>query len=233
MLTTPVTEVLMRPAIAVILGFCTLGAHAVLIDLGDTTLDSRTGLQWLDVTESQGFSYNQIVSGAGGFIADGWRFATGNELRDLSSFYVGTADGLPSSDVLPLVRGTRALALLGITLSVNNDLGKHRVDDPNDPWLIATLGIFDDQSPANCPGLAASSCVGFGEIVLRDFNPGFEITWQSFDDFFGNDSIAPQVGAFLVRQVPEPSTVGLLAMGLLGLGFMRRKTGGSGRGSTA
>ena len=38
-----------------------LTASAVLIKLGDTTLDTNSGLEWLDVTQTSGLSVNDVL----------------------------------------------------------------------------------------------------------------------------------------------------------------------------
>lgn len=51
----------------------TISAHAVLLDNGSTTIDTATGLAWLDLTLTEGQSYNSIASGFGGYVALGYR----------------------------------------------------------------------------------------------------------------------------------------------------------------
>ena len=48
------------------------------------TRDTEAGLDWLDVTESRGLSYAQVIvqMGAGG-VYEGWRYATASELDQL------------------------------------------------------------------------------------------------------------------------------------------------------
>jgi hypothetical protein len=58
--------------------------HAELIDSGATTLDTETGLEWLDVTETLGVSaFDIIVNGYGNLVADGWGHATVEQIDTL------------------------------------------------------------------------------------------------------------------------------------------------------
>jgi hypothetical protein len=59
-------------------------SQAALIDEGMTTLDTETGIEWLDVTETVGASPADIVVGGyGGFAADGWVHATVEQIETL------------------------------------------------------------------------------------------------------------------------------------------------------
>jgi hypothetical protein len=74
-------------AVCTCLTFVSFSASAALVDLinidlkiaGDEliTRDSNSGLDWLDLTETNGLSQNYILTqmGSGGLF-DGWRYAT-------------------------------------------------------------------------------------------------------------------------------------------------------------
>ena len=63
---------------------CSVGAQAALLDKGLITVDSSSGLQWLDLTQSNGYSFAQMSGqlAAGGEFA-GWRIATAAEVADI------------------------------------------------------------------------------------------------------------------------------------------------------
>jgi hypothetical protein len=60
--------------------FAGFQANATLIDNGSTTVDTATNLEWLDVTATLGESYNSVIGGFGGYIADGYSVATTSQL---------------------------------------------------------------------------------------------------------------------------------------------------------
>jgi hypothetical protein len=47
------------------------------------THDTISGLYWLNLHETTGLSFDAIQAGAGGYLADGWRYATVSEVCDL------------------------------------------------------------------------------------------------------------------------------------------------------
>ncbi len=57
-------------------------ADAVLIDLGDTTHDDATGLEWLDLTKTLGLSVNQALA-TSHVTSNGFRHATSSEVNTL------------------------------------------------------------------------------------------------------------------------------------------------------
>jgi hypothetical protein len=93
----------------------TAPAHAVLIDNRTFTTDTGTGLAWLDLTESTGFSFAAASAeiGVGGTF-EGYRHAT---TSDLDTFFTnagfpGLFHGSDHSAPFPTL-----LNLLGITLT--------------------------------------------------------------------------------------------------------------------
>jgi hypothetical protein len=68
-------------------------AHAMLIDNGNYTTDTVTGLDWLDLTATRGESFDNIVAqmGPGGTYA-GWRHATREEVKQ---FWINAGGAAP------------------------------------------------------------------------------------------------------------------------------------------
>ncbi len=59
-------------------------ASALLIDMGDITRDTESGLEWLDLTETLGLSYNYVSGQLGvGGLYEGWRYAISGEVYTL------------------------------------------------------------------------------------------------------------------------------------------------------
>lgn len=93
------------------------------------TLDTETRLAWLDLTETTNHSWNDIVSGEGGWYPAGWRHATTAEVCSLFSRHAFPVVPCPG-ETLGLVEQILPLqGLFGVTST------------PNLPWSI---GFFDD-----------------------------------------------------------------------------------------
>jgi hypothetical protein len=81
-----------------------------LVDQGSITYDPNTGLRWLDLTQTQGMSFNQTLNSPY-VTTDGFRFATPLELQSL-------------------------YADVGIT---NYDSPNHSFSEDNAPWPAPDL----------------------------------------------------------------------------------------------
>lgn len=164
------------------------------------TLDSDTNLQWLDLTETAGLSYDDIIGGAGGYLAAGFSFATTTQVATL------WADaGIVDTSGTPIV-GNRAaadllLSLLGCTSGCGSGSDAQQGQAEFDPV----------QADLNGPYIL----LGGGGTAAANINPGFSQA---------RDFSSPTLGNFLVRPVPEPSTGLLVGGGLLVLGFSRRRS---------
>ena len=182
----------------------TAQSHATLISHGYFTRDTATGLDWLDVNLTSGLSYDAVASGAGGYVPDGWRYATGGEIDALALHYIGSPEQTYSGG-LDFVETLIVIGLLGPTFQRPLAL--------DNPATLAVLGYYQDGN--------AASDVGLGEFVVNFLVPSpafgapFVGRWTTFDDFLGSGTTAPQIGSFLVRTaVPEPSTLMLLLLAL-------------------
>ena len=168
-----------------------------LIDQGDTTLDPNTGLEWLDLSFTQGKSYDSILGGEGGFITSmGYRFATRSETTQLflNVGAINTVTNVPSDPAV----GSLALSLLGCTLPMN---------DYNRSWMI-----YDPASDPVLPTTYHVPTAVFGEGLFRAGNPARESVFMVPGLYEGRDLAYPHIASALVRAVPEPS-VCLLAVG--------------------
>ena len=183
-----------------------------LIDLGDRTRDEATGLDWLDVTETQGLSYDAIIAGAGGWVAAGWRHARLQEVCDFFTTHAvapadpcGSGSEFYASDasVVPVQ------ALLGITRAL--------------PTADDTFGFVDNGTVGPDVGIAELRFSG-GSVSIAGVD--------SASSIYDRTSTSPNVGHFLVRPyasaVPSlhPLALYTLVPGLLvgvGLVAMRRR----------
>ena len=167
---------------------------------GLLTLDSATGLEWLDLTSTKNISPTAILGDAGGWIGLGFGLATSAQV---SALFLNSAVGVTLTTTLvgPNFTGaTNLLTLMGQTGG-----------PPTSPRGVGWTA--DGPSPGNQyqPFYLTSSTPDEGTLTSPD-----GATTPSADLFVGN---------FLVRAtaVPEPTTLLLLSMGLAGLVVSRKR----------
>jgi hypothetical protein len=190
-------------------------AASFLIDKGDTTVDSKTHLEWLDLTKTSGFTYNQVLNSIGVHYADsGWHFASATEAAQLwadagGPAYTGIAGSQASTVSNPFYTTAVYLSsLLGVTSPF--------------PGGAYTAGYID------------------GTVANANNQPqaytGFVNSVNFYYGEFGTDNQSPKnangdnSGSFLIRTAavattPIPPALLLFASALGGLGFVgwRRK----------
>jgi len=82
--------------VSIALVLMSANANAALIDQGATTVDTSTGLTWLDIDLTKGLTPLDILADTGGFFSDGWEVASGAEV-DLLFENAGVPS--PASDI--------------------------------------------------------------------------------------------------------------------------------------
>lgn len=157
------------------------------------TVDTNTGLEWLDISTTQNLSYNQMLPQFGpGQAFEGWRYATPAEFQNLLDSYAPRGFGM---DIY-------AAGLLNIMDHVGMS---YVIGLPGDSFYRrAVSGLFDVPF-----GLGRQ----LGGINI-DTN-GEYYTNVSSSSLWGSstDTYAGNAGHWLVRAVPEPSTLLLLLGG--------------------
>lgn len=189
-------------------------AHAALIDNGVTTLDTSNSLEWLDLTQTSGFSVAGILQGDGGFAADGWVHATGQEISNLITSFLGSAStpnfdvsgNASSFDILANADAVELVNLLGATFNTG------------------LLGFFDNGSLNNTSfqllacinTLATATCQ---TPVTQSSQAG--LVKQFFNVTNANQFANVNIGHFLVReanvQANSPATLTMFVIMFIGL----------------
>jgi len=186
-------------------------AQAVLYLTGDAnfgpnsiTVDTSTGLGWLNLSETAGLSYQQVLSDtqAGGMF-NGFRFATVPEVLDL----YGSA-GISGTGYYPLSTPSiqSLFSLIGTSGIINGQ-----------PGVLALSGTPSDGGGYFAPAIYVTG----GEYLVSD--GGFE----SGGTGYGSTTSYPELSSWLVKAVPEPMDADFLVFAAaVWCGFMllhRRK----------
>ncbi len=161
-------------------------SQAILIDLGATTLDTESGLEWLDLTETLDITPLDVLMGVGGYLFEGWSVATGPQVDALfSEAGVPTPSGGPQFYADTTVTDM-LLELLGVTRSVQN------VGEVGQGWAI------------NAPNVYSAPFFESSVIPSESVSIGSDNTLNLF--------ASNAIGVFLAREYRQVSTVGTLPL---------------------
>jgi hypothetical protein len=202
------------------LSLLTGSLSAAPIDFGSYTRSG--GLDWLDLTETRGVSYNTISAQLTDSSSSlyGWRYATGQEFDLLMQDFGFTSSASCSTGMMycdlypenapPL---SSAIAMLGDTYV------DYLMDEGISTSLVAGEGyswglLADAHGPDHQNGAMISNSLN-GDPSLNYVHT----YWGHININYLNHL---QQGSFLVKDVSEPSSFALLAIGLFGLLRLRK-----------
>ena len=194
-----------------------LSVSAEIVDLGKITRDTRTGLDWLDLTETNHRSYEDISNKFDvGQEFEGWRYASGQEaLTVWSSFGVTTPSTTPiSMGALEYTSFINAVDTMGNIMSMNFA----HID-------YGLLGIVTDETSVGSKNRLRIGAIHFTDETLVDTRLSTNINLPQSDT-----SAVGGVGSYLVRTsvIPIPAAAWLFGSALIGLTGIKRNKGSAG-----
>jgi hypothetical protein len=187
-------------------------ANATLVSSGDQVIDSVSGASWFKVTETTGITYNQMQTQ---FITPGSKFygyhyGTTDQWAQLmlSGGYTQPFPFTGYSDAsIPAVQNI--MNLFGLT-SNPSSFGSLRTDgmlnaEPNSVYM--TLGFLQQETFGSSQSVIAQFVKDAAGITANDIE---------FDDDWHMPMGSWILKADAVADVPEPSSLALIALGLAG-----------------
>ena len=199
-------------------------ANAVLVPVdvhakGDqlATLDTETGLEWLDLDQTVEVSFGDIAAGYGGWAAAGWRPATSSEVCGVIESYVTPIlDPCPQDYVLMFEPTPELDTFIGLLGPAPYYERVERGDESIE--LKGAIGRYTLES-----GDIGHGGVGDANLTWGYFNTQNGEAMVLASDSGGPDARDYEYGLFLVRSVPEPSATSMTIVGCAGLAALARK----------
>ena len=183
-------------------------AYSTIIDRDWYTEDTISGLDWMDITETSGKSFDYVSTqfGLSGDYA-GFRYATKVELLQF----------LVNADV-PDVHTPSSFSME--RWNAIDDLLTLIGYNESDFMHIRATGFTGDETFVSG---TTEYIPSFALSVWYDTHPNGEWSWISTQGGYVSSTESSNIGSWLVRDIPEPSILALFSLGVLSFAFTRRK----------
>jgi hypothetical protein len=182
-----------------------------LYNPGDELLiqDTETGLEWMNMSLTDGLTASQIRSDYGGYLSAGFRLATATEVTAVMESGGLIPDGVIRFGGVGYQSAVNFLDLFGIT-------------DPNPPTNFFGNNSWIEGSSSLYPDFVAHAYVAI-RTTTEMYRAGL-VYDGSFDGHWSPDTQTDSYGNWVVRNpIPIPSAVWLLGSGLISLVGLRRR----------
>ena len=179
-----------------------------IIDKGNYSIDTKTGIEWLDLTETAGLSYNDVSSKMGvGQEFEGWGYATTSQVATFFDGFGGSGDysgwSASNNGLYNVVATLWGELYRGEYYTARKSTSSYFYTDSTELNYAIIGRIYDDDTERY--GLKKDAMQLRNQYRLK--NKRNEL-W----------------GSALQRrvQVPEPSSMMLMGLGFLGMARMKR-----------
>jgi hypothetical protein len=192
-------------------------ANATLVTSGDQVIDTDTGHSWFQVTETMGYTYNQMLAqfSTPGSRYFGYQYGTGDEwatlMHDGGYSLAIPFESYDGQDENSYAAEQYITNLFGLTSSPSNQ-DQYRTDG----W-VTFAGANDNI------GLAYLVDVGDPYTIVDYVNDG-SITRDSTDvEGMAVGSWIYMADRVIPVPVPEPASIFLVGLGLVGFAFSKKR----------